>query len=68
MVKISSGFLTASLIFLSVANASASASVPYKNQKAGQFCKVLDIGKTVKLPDGKRLQCQKAGTRARWKN
>jgi hypothetical protein len=47
--------------------ANASKTVPYKSQKAGQFCRTVDIGKSVKLPDGMKLKCTKDGTRARWK-
>jgi hypothetical protein len=47
--------------------AQAAKTVPYKNQKAGQFCKTIDIKKTVKLPDGSKLICLKDGSRARWK-
>ncbi|NCU89487.1 MAG: hypothetical protein EBV63_02135 [Actinobacteria bacterium] len=45
----------------------AANTVPYKNQKSGQFCKTVDIGKSVKLPDGMKLKCTKDGARARWK-
>ncbi len=45
----------------------AAQTVPYKNQKAGQFCKALDLRKTVTLPDGTILTCKKDGTRSRWK-
>ena len=39
-------------VALLLANPAAEASnnVPYKNQKAGQFCKNLDIGKFVVTP------------------
>jgi hypothetical protein len=47
--------------------ANAAKTVPYKNQKAGQFCKTIDIGKSVNLPDGMKLKCTKDGARARWK-
>jgi hypothetical protein len=47
--------------------AEASKTVPYKNQKAGQFCKTIDIKKSVTLPSGERLICTKEGSRARWK-
>ena len=50
-------------------NAAFGAStVPYKNQKAGQFCKAADVNKTVKLPTGLKLKCLMDGSRARWKN
>jgi hypothetical protein len=55
-------------LLLTPAPAQASQSVPYKKQKAGQFCKVADTNKTVKLPDGAKLICKKDGSRARWKN
>lgn len=45
----------------------AGGTVPYKNQKAGQFCKAIDTGKTVKLPTGVKLKCVKNGDRSRWK-
>ena len=48
-------------------SAHASKSVPYKNQKSGQFCKKADVGKSVKLPDGMKLKCKMDGSRARWK-
>ena len=51
---------------LSISPTEAVGSVPYKNQKAGQFCKTIDIGKSVKLPDGTKLKCSKNGERARW--
>jgi hypothetical protein len=41
-------------------------TVLYKNQKAGQFCKTVDIGRYVILPDETRLICEKDGTKARW--
>lgn len=55
------------LILLNPATAEAAKTVPYKNQKNGQFCKTVDIKKTVTLPDGTKLICKKEGTRARWK-
>ena len=66
MKKLAIGFLT--LVLLNPVSAQAAKTVPYKNQKAGQFCKTIDIKKTVKLPDGTKLQCVKDGSRARWKN
>jgi hypothetical protein len=45
----------------------AAKTIPYKNQKAGQFCKSLDVKKKVVLPDGRTLTCTKDGSRARWK-
>jgi hypothetical protein len=65
MKKILTGALALSLLIPIQANAAK--TVPYKNQRAGQFCKSVDIGKRVKLPDGMKLKCTKDGTRARWK-
>jgi len=56
------------LALLSPIPAQAAKTVPYKNQKAGQFCKSVDIKKKVSLPDGTVLTCKKDGSRARWKN
>lgn len=47
--------------------AQAAKTVPYKNQRAGQFCKTVDLKKTVTLPDGSKLICSRDGSRARWK-
>jgi hypothetical protein len=48
--------------------ANASTAVKYKNQKAGQFRKNLDIGKYVITANTWKLKCLKAmGTqRAKW--
>jgi len=59
---------TLALSLLMPFSASAAKTVPYKNQKAGQFCKTVDIKKQVSLPDGTVLTCKKDGQRARWKN
>lgn len=55
------------LILLNPVTAEAAKTVPYKNQKAGQFCKTIDIRKTVTLPNGSKLVCSKDDSRARWK-
>lgn len=36
--------------------------------KAGQFCKVADIGKKKIADNGARIKCTKEGSRARWKS
>jgi len=59
---------TLALSLLMPFSASAAKTVPYKNQKAGQFCKTVDIKKKVSLPDGTVLTCKKDGPIARWKN
>jgi hypothetical protein len=56
-----------SVLLLMPMPANAAKAVPYKNQKAGQPCKTIDIGKSVNLPDGMKLKCTKDGARARWK-
>lgn len=66
MKKLFIALLSITLTFSSVSLAEASKRVPYKNQKAGQFCKTADIGKRVSIPDGTSLKCKKDGTRARW--
>ena len=55
------------LMLINPVGAEAAKTVSYKNQKNGQFCKTVDIKKTVTLPDGTKLICKKDGTRARWK-
>lgn len=45
-----------------------SATLKFKNQRAGQFCKNTDINKTVQLPNKTILICLKDGLRARWVN
>lgn len=55
------------VVFSAPSTAHAGSTVPYKNQKAGQFCKTADLKKTVKLPDGRILKCLMNGSRARWK-
>ncbi len=54
------------LALIAPSPAQASKTVPYKNQRAGQFCKTVDIKKKVSLPDGTVLTCKKDGSRARW--
>jgi len=62
----STTLLVLALSLSGVSAAEASKKVPYKNQRAGQFCKTVDIGKRVSIPDGTSLKCKKDGTRARW--
>jgi hypothetical protein len=66
MKKFAIGVLT--FVLLNPVSAQAAKTLPYKNQKAGQFCKTVDIKKRVILPDGTVLTCKKDGSRARWKN
>lgn len=55
-------------LLLTGQSAQASQNVPYKNQKAGQFCKTVDIGKFVLTPNSGKLKCVKAkgAQRAKW--
>lgn len=48
--------------------ANASTAVKYVNQKAGQFCKKIDIGKFVLTPGAGKLKCSmaKGSGSARW--
>jgi hypothetical protein len=48
--------------------ASAVSSGHALESKAGQFCKVADIGKKKIADNGARIKCTKDGSRARWKN
>ena len=52
---------------LTMSPANATSKVKYKSQKAGQFCKSVDLGKTVLTPSG-TLVCKMNGNRARWSN
>jgi hypothetical protein len=65
MKRVALAILT--LMLINPVAVEASKTVPYKNQKNGQFCKTVDVKKTVTLPDGTQLICKKEGTRARWK-
>jgi len=66
MKKLALALLT--MMLINPITAEAAKTVPYKNQRAGQFCKTVDIKKKVLLPDGTVLTCKKEGSRARWKN
>ena len=59
------GVISIALLFPTPVNASK--TVPFKNQRVGQFCKTVEIGNYVKLSNGTKLICTKDGTRARWK-
>jgi hypothetical protein len=49
-------------------NSVASSEVKFISQKAGQFCKNIEKGKTVLLPSGARLKCgiPTGSARAKW--
>jgi hypothetical protein len=48
-------------------SASEASSSEYKNQKAGQFCKNIDLKKVVKISSGNTLVCAKDPKgKARW--
>jgi len=58
------------ILLLVAGNSSANASlmVQYKSQKAGQFCKNIDIGKFVVTPGSGKLKCviKSGSNRAKW--
>jgi hypothetical protein len=64
-ISLIASFLLVTSLAVSSAH-SASKTVPYKNQKVGQFCKTSEVNKTVSMPDGSRLICLEEGARARW--
>ena len=59
-------FAFLSLTLLTPTSVEAHKTIPYKNQKAGQFCKTSEIKHSVFLPDGTKLACKKDGTKLRW--
>ena len=64
-------FAIALVAALSLGNQSAAfANLPIHafESKAGQFCKMVDIGKKKIADNGARIKCMKSGDRARWKN
>lgn len=68
--KLLSGALTGLLLLPTLSDVAYGASaVKYRNQRAGQFCKNLDIGKSVSLPDGSKLKCATAtgAKKPKWK-
>jgi hypothetical protein len=51
-----------------VSAAYAASTVKYTNQKAGQFCKNLEVGKFVVLPSGSKLKCVSlTNAKPRWR-
>lgn len=70
MRKFLSTALISLLLFPALSGVAYGANtVKYANQKAGQFCKNLDIGKSVTLPNGSRLKCAIAtgAVKPKWK-
>ena len=67
MKKLISAVLILTIIGVAPANAK---KIKYVKQKAGQFCKVVDVKNFVILPDGSKIVCTKEldANRARWKN
>ena len=49
-------------------SASAVVSGQFLESKAGQFCKMAEIGKKKSADNGAQIKCMKDGSRARWKN
>ena len=66
MAKLSA-LLVIGLMFV-IPSSQASATVQYKNQKPGQFCKSVDVGKYVTVPGSGKLKCvlKSGATRAKW--
>ena len=65
MKKITTVVLLSALTFIPT-TASAQGTVVYKNQKAGQYCKKIDINKITVNANGKTLKCLVVGSKARW--
>lgn len=59
-------FIGVVFTFSSSTSALAAKTVPFKNQREGQFCKQADLKKTVTLPDETKLVCKKDGSKSRW--
>ena len=55
-------------LMVAAPSAEALGTVQYKNQKAGQFCKNMDIGKYVVTPGSGKLKCviRSGASRAKW--
>lgn len=47
-------------------SAEATKPIKYQNQKAGQFCKNVEVGKFVRPSGTEILECKKDGKQARW--
>ena len=59
--------ILALLILLAVPSSPSSAGnlVKYKGQKAGQYCKNLEVGAKVNLPNGQKLICARSSASAK---
>ena len=58
--------LTLSIFLLSPIPAHANKPISYQDQKAGQFCKKVQVGKFVRTADSELLECTKDGSQSRW--
>jgi hypothetical protein len=66
MKKISLAIILLASMLTAPTSAFAAGQVKYTNQKVGQFCKTVDIGKHTHNPSGDRLVCVSDESKARW--
>jgi hypothetical protein len=66
MRKISLTVFLAASMLIAPTSAFAAGKVNYTNQKEGQFCKTVEIGKYTYNPAGDRLVCVSGESKARW--
>ena len=66
MKKISLVIILLASMLTAPTSAFAAGQVKYTNQKVGQFCKTIEIGKYTYNPSGDRLVCVSDESKARW--
>ncbi len=66
MKKISLAIILLASMLIAPTSAFAAGQVKYTNQKVGQFCKTIEIGKYTYNPSGDRLVCVSDESKARW--
>jgi hypothetical protein len=66
MKKFSLAVILLASMLAAPSTAFAAGQVKYTNQKVGQFCKTVDIGKYTYNPEGDRLVCVGGETNPRW--
>ncbi len=66
MKKISLAIILLASMLTAPTSAFAAGQVKYTNQKVGQFCKSIEIGKYTYNPSGDRLVCVSDESKARW--
>lgn len=57
---------TISALLISPMPAQANKPISYQDQKAGQYCKKVQVGKFVRTTDSELLECKKDGSQSRW--